>query len=129
MTHVQFLQDFVDTYVADPSRRAVTEIGACMYLAESGNKCAIGKHIIEGEYHRNCEGENCEMVIKNYPNMFPDWIKKLSMEFLRDVQLLHDDLRNIYWKDNKLTDKGKTRLSELEILAQSLDKWPAIARN
>ena len=120
MNHTQFLEDFVDTYVADPSKRAITETGVCQYLMDDGRKCAIGRHILPGTYNKTCENQSAYGLVMNNPSMFPDWMSKLNKSFINSVQSLHDG--TLFWDDNGLTSRGLKCLNELRVEAASLDQ-------
>lgn len=119
MNHTEFLQDFIDTYVADPSKRAITETGNCSYLMDDGRKCAIGRHILPGAYNKEYENQVAYKIVAFYPEIFPKWIQQLNKSFLNSVQTLHDG--TLFWDENGLTPRGKRQLNELSAKAKELD--------
>lgn len=127
MNHTEFLQDFIDTYVADPSKRAISETGVCSYLMDDGRKCAIGRHILPGTYNKMCENQSAYSIITTRPSMFPDWMQQLDKSFVNSVQSLHDG--TLFWDEKGLTPRGLRQLNALKVEAQNLDKHPAIAHN
>lgn len=120
MNHTQFLEDFVDTYVADPSKLAITETGVCQYLMDDGRKCAIGRHILPGTYNMEYENQSAYCLVMNNPSMFPDWMCKLNKSFINSVQSLHDG--TLFWDNNGLTSSGVNYLNRLRNDAARLDQ-------
>lgn len=120
MNHTQFLEDFVATYVADPSKRAITESGFCQYLMDDGRKCAIGRHILPGAYNKTCENQSAYGLVTNNPSMFPDWMSKLNKSFINSIQSLHDG--TLFWDDNGLNPRGVDLLNRLRNDAARLDQ-------
>jgi hypothetical protein len=49
-TQEQFIIDTLLPYKEDPETRAVNDGGLCEYLTSDGKKCAIGKHLKEGNW-------------------------------------------------------------------------------
>lgn len=121
MNHSEFLQDFIDTYVADPTKRAVDTNGkSCQYLTSDGRKCAIGRHILPGTYNIRCENKPIYAVLETMPEMLPDWMKKLNRGFLEKIQFLHDS--ECVWINDGLTPFGSCCLDNLKKLAKELDE-------
>jgi len=120
MNHTEFLQDFIDTYVADPSKRAATKTGTCQYLTEDGRKCAIGRHILPGTYNERCETRGVSLVLCEMSEMFPDWMKKLNRKFLAQIQIFHDN--NRFWNNCGLSPNGSHALRILKRGAKELDE-------
>ena len=120
MNHTEFLQDFIDTYVADPSKRAINpEDDRCSYLMDDGRKCAIGRHILPGTYNKSCENKSACAALEQHPKMFPEWMKQLNQSFLHAVQSFHDI--NINWTKTGLSLRGERQLTALKSLAKQLD--------
>lgn len=49
-TQEQFIIDTLLPYKEDPETRAVSRYDLCTYLTDDGKKCAIGKHLKEGNW-------------------------------------------------------------------------------
>lgn len=109
---LDFLNETVKYYSEDTSRRAVADDGYCEYLIqETGNKCAIGRHIKLQDYLNNknkLEGS----IVEDYIvfALLPEEVRRLGKEFLSRVQMFHDN--KYYWNTDKgLTSKGEERLA------------------
>lgn len=48
----EFILNTLLPYKEDPSTCAINEEGACLYLTDDGKKCAVGKHLIDGEHQK-----------------------------------------------------------------------------
>jgi hypothetical protein len=119
MNHTELLEDTAKFYSEDTSRRALNEHGDCCYLTKDGKKCAIGRHILEGEYNERYEDNSADYVISHGEFMFPDWICQLNFLFLNRLQKFHDECCN--WEENGLTSRGKNILDSLRKEAAMLD--------
>lgn len=110
MTAQEFLYDTVHHY--NLNNRCVTT-AKCTYSPitigkENSEGCAIGRWIdpelafrIDKEKSDNNSG--IHQIIDLYP--FPDWMKKLDTNFLRQLQGLHDT--DSYWTETGLSKSGK----------------------
>ena len=95
-------------YSEDVNRRATDDNNSCYYLNKNtGNKCAIGRYIINEDVSHFFGGY--KKLIEIYPNCLPKEIKKLGVMFLSHVQFLHDDKE--YWNKTGLTPKGIVKLN------------------
>jgi len=109
-TKIEIIEETVDFYCEDPSRRAsVNDI--CVYLdPSSGNKCAVGrcfdtKHKEYADLSRS--GEAADDI--DLEDVLLDEYKGHDKNFWRNLQTLHDPNSN--WTPNGLSDDGMTDLA------------------
>ena len=102
----EYLDAKVAYYLEDVKRRAVDNTGSCLYLTKDGRKCAIGLDMIETHpsYNNAIECGNVNDLLEKYPNILPQEVKDLGVEFLRCVQILHDSMYN--WNNYGLSYNG-----------------------
>lgn len=105
----EFLDETVEFYSEDVSRRAINEIGKCRYRMNNGNKCAIGRWIPDEKYKLSLEGTSCNSEMLK---ILPDEIQELGCKFLWMVQQLHD--RPQHWNKEGLTEEGKKYIKEIK---------------
>lgn len=104
---LEILEDTIKYYSEDITRRAVINDN-CQYITKDGKKCAIGRLIPNDkiELVRDETGTVYSLIGKlKYKGVLPEDILYLGMEFLRDLQSLHDG--NGYWDKNGLNEVGK----------------------
>lgn len=92
---IAFLDEMIEFYSADPSRRANTQHG-CEYQTTDGRKCAIGRHLTF--YNPGMEERGVDDIVYKFPGCLPKEILDLSTEFLSQCQELHD---NGNWEDKE----------------------------
>lgn len=103
----EFIDDIVMYYSADVSRRAVVDLkdgdSTCKYRTADGRKCAVGRHVPDDVYDILMEGHSINTDgMKKY---LPETILSLGVDFLQDVQQLHDCDDN--WDDKGISPYGK----------------------
>lgn len=107
---LELLEDTVRYYSEDTKRRAVNN-GNCKYITEDGRKCAIGR-LLPNDKIELLKDETSSVYTfiqrEKYKNILPDNILALGIEFLRDIQYLHDTDK--YWGVNELNQEGKIYL-------------------
>lgn len=88
----RFILDTLLEYKQDRSNCAIDSLGTCMYLTEDNKKCAVGKHMIEGE-HQYFNG-GFSNLIKEYDKRDVLTPKAISMNLNNTVwskmQSYHD---------------------------------------
>ena len=109
---IAFLEDLVNYYGEDNSRRAVeentVERAICRYRTRDGRKCAIGRYIPDDKYDPRIEGKStCSSEVMS---LLSSDIQKMTKSFLATCQNLHDE--NSYW--NILRGKGLTESGKAE---------------
>lgn len=110
MTAQEFLYDTVHHY--NLNNRCVTST-KCTYSPitigkENSEGCAIGRYLdpelaLQIDKEKSDSNAGIHHIIDMYP--FPDWMKKLDIEFLRKLQGLHD--ADSYWTETGLSKSGK----------------------
>lgn len=118
MTELELLNDTIAYYSVDPvNRRCYNSInGACAYSPKTINKvglsngCAIGRHLrpeVQKRFDTTSQLSTIGRIISDDENkkLLPEWMQKMNVDFLTDIQNLHD--LDIYWDENGLTESGK----------------------
>jgi hypothetical protein len=70
--------------------------GVCVYKADDGTKCAIGCLISDSEYSKNVEHKNIAALVY-YFELYIDY-KRLN--FLKELQLVHDVIHPVLWEES-----------------------------
>jgi hypothetical protein len=100
---------FLD-YVAEfynLNNRAETPAGGCVYHAlENSPGCAIGQ-FLPIDLQRKCFGSIGDIYYYRPEefNRFPNWMQEMSVDFLSEVQRLHD--YSSYWDENGISEIGQ----------------------
>jgi hypothetical protein len=93
----EFLTDMLEYYSVDPiARRCKNSAGKCVYspISPGSEGCAIGRHLPErlsaelDDKYRVSNNSVCNVEIFR---QLPKWMQELGMNFLGDMQALHDD--------------------------------------
>lgn len=105
---LDLLNETVSYYSEDINKRAIKDNFCYYYQADTGHKCAIGRHINYQDYLNNKLDEG--FTVKEYYifALLPEHIRRLNEDFLYEVQRLHDG--EDYWDVNGLSDKGKYKV-------------------
>lgn len=98
---------------------------ACSYYrTEKSPGCAIGRHVDLDD----CEEKQCSLAIsaivgscKFFDSLIPNWMKEMDINFLRDIQILHD-LRG-HWQHDGIGPYGVYFLTEM-LKTYKLDTFP-----
>lgn len=110
---LEFLQDTINYYSEDTSRRAVVyidEFNECRYLTEDGRKCAIGR-VINISYEDSEKLSNVTVANSNIVKLLPEHIKVLGIDFLSRIQRLHNC--DTYWNEDGLSAIGKETVTDI----------------
>lgn len=119
MTQKEFLLDTIAYYSEDTERRCVTEDGCYYSPLTINNKksdgCAIGRWL-DPNVAVNLDSLGCKPVI-NYvvTSVLPEKLLKLGVDFLKDIQELHDE--DTYWYSDGLSRYGKNKVNSI------IDTW------
>lgn len=92
MNRQEFLQDTINYYWGKPERKCTNNTGKCLYAPASDNTlgCAIGRHLpLELSKHLD-SGNDTDVANPEIFDQLPDWMKALGIQFLTEVQSLHD---------------------------------------
>ncbi len=77
----------------------------CSYInKETGNRCAIGRELPEELAVKLAENSNGAVDHHNVYIELPDRLKRMGVDFLSYIQLLHDNDEN--WDENGLSMEG-----------------------
>ena len=116
-TKIEIIQETVNYYSTDPSRRA-TEIRndrlSCVYQTKDGRNCALGRYLINplDEGLRNYAANS--LFFEDNPESFYILKPEARIEdryFWIDVQDLHDESK--YWTETGLSEDGKLYVTRL----------------
>lgn len=91
----ELLEDTIMEYSADPKKsRAVTMDGwVCSYRTEDGRACAIGRLI--DDKTANLADNSDKKAIAAVIDIMPKHVSRFPIEFLAEIQRLHD--QTIFW--------------------------------
>lgn len=113
----QMLQDFIDQFVKNPESRSKTE-KSCTYNPSDPYKspgCAIGMYldydVAEKLDKYNAPGISSIFNDKNRKCLLPKWMQQLDIEFLKELQSLHDS--SFIWISGSFGPLGKSRMANL----------------
>jgi hypothetical protein len=110
-TELETLEETIQFYSEDTSRRSA-EGCTCRYNGPNGKHCAAARLMTkEALALEDIEGESIEdLILKHGRGILKPEHKAHSLEFLKDLQDLHDDIE--YWEDDKgLSNLGKAYVS------------------
>lgn len=108
--NVAFLKDTIAFY--NKNNRAIGTFGICVYNAtETSPGCAIGRHcpLLTRENGHLHTRTPVRKLVQNNPELVPDWLKEMNINFLGEVQALHDSPIN--WDDSGLNVAGKRHVN------------------
>ena len=104
----KFLEDTVNYYSEDVSRRATNKAGKCVYLNSEGNNCAIGRYIEPNNQEALMFGGSVYRLLIKHPTCLPKEIIDLGENFLTLVQNLHDS--SSVWLGDEAEGKRNIRM-------------------
>jgi hypothetical protein len=105
-TELETLEETIQFYSEDTSRRSI--IGSsCRYNGPDGKHCAAGRLMTkEGLALEDIEGKSIKAnILKHGRNILKPEYREHNLDFLQDIQNLHDD--DNYWDIKGLTKQGK----------------------
>lgn len=114
MTTLEIINETVEYYSKDTSRRAATKQGACFYFQIStGNMCAVGRCAILPEELDNSLFTTANIFLFRKleisdEELFKPEYRGHSVEFWIDLQRLHDN--NLNWNESGLSPRGKEQV-------------------
>ncbi len=102
---LKVLNDTVAIY--NKNNRSIID-GKCLYFMEGTIGCAVGRLIADKELCKQLDGlDNGETTgVGVVFDKLPSDVKQLGVDFLKELQNLHDDVYTRYWDDNGLSIKG-----------------------
>ena len=82
--------------------------GVCAYRGSNGNACAIGREIPD-DIALKYENKHVGVFI----HKLPPRLQKMGVDFLRHMQMLHDNRNN--WNRGGLSEEGKNHANQIII--------------
>jgi hypothetical protein len=118
LTKLQIIDETVEYYSADVSRRSIGEDG-CMYKSPNGNMCAVGRCIEESKLQSiittKSNGSGAYTLFNVYgTDILKEKYRGHEVSFWDDLQGFHDNPIN--WDNDGITEDGLRRASELKEL-------------
>jgi len=77
----------------------------CKYSHEYNGGCAIGR-LLSREAAEECDRIGGTVLFPIIVDLLPPEVRELDVEFLREIQILHDDMANENWNDDGLSEQG-----------------------
>lgn len=112
MTQKELALDTFKYYNDNPLRRGISKTGSCLYKTSEGNKCAVGRWLIED--NNILEFRGSVIRLSEYLNVRKGGLSQFLKEEVKDIppslwgelQAWHDD--PFYWTDeNAKTNRDK----------------------
>ena len=111
-TKAEIIDETVEYYSADVSRRAVDHRGSCFYRTPSGKSCAVGRCLDPEKYQPKMETIDAYENIRKFSDaIFKPEYQGHERDFWNDLQKLHD--RFEFWNDEGLTGDGEGYLETI----------------
>lgn len=124
LTKLEIIEETVNFYSEDPSRRATDGRGGCLYYdSDTGKMCGLGRCMLEDfliENHVNLNqtgsvSEGLLLELEDIHKMTLDDALKPEyrghdLDFWDGIQTFHD--MPDYWNEQGLTEKGKQFINE-----------------
>lgn len=99
---LEIIEETVNYYSKDTSRRATTKDWFCDYLTEDGRTCAIGRVLIEPKsYNGDVYSLN---ISKDLETIIKEEYRGHNIGFWADLQRLHD--KDNYWDKEGIRSYG-----------------------
>ena len=88
----KFILDTLLPYKQDPTTCAKNEEGGCSYLTTDGRKCAVGKHLIDGEHQMSALYVSSLFYRYNPDDILTEEAKQqqISIDIWAKMQRYHD---------------------------------------
>ena len=114
MTKTELIQETVDFYSADTSRRSIGDDGRCVYQQSlNGNMCAVGRCMTEEAINQNAWNSQTADELEDLDSLLQPKYQGHSKAFWTFLQVFHDNGGN--WDAQGITDQGKQRVQDLLI--------------
>ncbi len=109
---LKVLNDTIKAY--NVNTLCIHETGGCKYYIEGKQGCAVGRLIDDIELRKKLDRnhEGGETDVSSVFELLPDNVKELGVEFLTDLQALHDT--KALWDDKGLNVHGKDRVGQIK---------------
>ena len=112
--YLNLLQETVDYYSEDVTRRGVTTDGRCLYLSPLGGMCAVGRCISDPKGFEEITMKIGLGSISNinlhkdidFESLLQEKYRGFGIEMWKKLQAFHDN--DAHWDENGITDSGLT---------------------
>ncbi len=120
LTKLEILNETVEYYSADTSRRGLDSRGDCKYNGENGTHCAVGRCLLPKLKKRGNRllANNStigDLISKNKGKTIDDVLEKQyrghDIYFWRSLQGLHDS--DTFWDKSGITPNGERKVEEI----------------
>jgi len=115
MTELEILEETIDFYSSDTSRRSYDEDdNLCMYFdGETKNMCAVGRCLMDPKAFQDINGsiDIAQLTAEELDRLLKPEYRGHAMSFWQELQGLHDVARN--WGINELTEGGERFVKRL----------------
>lgn len=110
---IEIINETVEYYSGDTSRRALNRNGFCTYLTRDGKMCAFGRCCINPEYLNTIRGTVLDLktYLGDLDEVLREEYRGHSAHFWREIQLLHDT--HSFWGKDELTPDGRKKVEQL----------------
>lgn len=111
---LSIVEDVAKHYTST-NRAASLETNSCQYAPIEGvsEGCAVGRLIADKELCKLMDTRGCSInsVSQIFSEMVPQELKDLDLEFLRDLQIIHDEPSN--WNSSGLSTYGQESIERI----------------
>lgn len=112
---VQIIQETIEYYSADPVGRRGKNGGACVYISDEGEMCAVGR-CMEDPNLVSAQNVCSNMALSiggkaPLEELLKEEYRGHPISFWGSLQRIHD--QDEYWCEAGLTELGRTRVTQL----------------
>lgn len=111
MTALEFIKDTIKFYSEDPSRRASINGVCCYKEPRSGNRCAVGRCMLDITPAERFHGPVYDLITHFGKEVLKPEYRDISVDVLRSCQIWHD--YSIHFTTTGLTEIGQKRANFL----------------
>lgn len=109
----EFILNTLLPYKEDPTTCATNEKGGCEYLTKDGRKCAVGKHLVDGEHQKSGLYASLLFYCYNPDDILTEEAKEqqIPIGVWSIMQSYHDGIAE---------NRGRTNMNEIVEILQKL---------
>ncbi len=120
MTKLEILEETIEFYSTDPSRRSLDDAGSCVYNAGTAQHCAVGRCLIPKFQEQGRKLKYNVMGFedfvdyhgyKEHDDTLQEQYRGHSLSFWGDLQHFHDAKKN--WSEVGITPHGEEEAQSL----------------